>query len=71
MIKEAAKFFAGVTAWEAITHASFAASGVLPIKLFGITLTPKLNSVQIVVPAVTSAALIYIGWFRTPAPPSH
>lgn len=66
MFKEAAKFFAGVTAWEALTHASFAASGILPIKLCGITLSPKLNTVQIVIPAMTSVALIYVGWMRTP-----
>lgn len=68
MISEAAKFFAGVwvTAWEAITHASFAASGVLPMKLCGVILTTKLNTVQIVVPAITSAALVYFGWVRTP-----
>ena len=66
MIREVAKFAAGVTAWEALTHASFAASGVLPMKLCGITLTPKLNTVQIVIPALTSAALVYIGWVRSP-----
>lgn len=66
MFKEAAKLFAGVTAWEALTHASFAASGVLPLKLCGVTLTPRLNTVQIVIPALTSVALIYIGWIRTP-----
>ena len=66
MFREVAKFFAGVTAWEALTHAAFAASGVLPFKLCGVTLTPKLNMAQIVIPAMTSAALIYIGWIRTP-----
>ena len=54
MFREVAKFFAGVTAWEALTHASFAASGVLPIKLCGVTLTPKLNTVKIVIPAMTT-----------------
>ena len=54
MFREVAKFFAGVTAWEALTHAAFAASGVLPFKLCGVTLTPKLNTVKIVIPAMTT-----------------
>ncbi|MBK8459886.1 MAG: hypothetical protein IPL43_06620 [Micropruina sp.] len=67
MIKELAKFAAGVTAWEAVVHASFAVSGVLPIKLCGVTLTPKLNAIQIVLPALSCAALVYVGWFQQPA----
>lgn len=66
MIKELAKFAAGVTAWEAIVHASFAASGVLPIKLCGVTLTPRLNAIQIALPALTCAALVYVCWFNQP-----
>jgi len=64
MIKELAKFFAGLTAWEAIVHASFGLSGILPITLFGITLNPGLNTVQIIVPALMSIYLIYFGWFK-------
>lgn len=64
MYKELAKFCAGVTAWESIVHASFALSGILPFKLFGIPITRKLNRVQIILPALTSACLIYVGWFR-------
>ncbi len=64
MYKELAKFFAGLTAWEAIVHASFGLSGVLPITLFGITITPVLNTVQTIIPALLSAFLIYYGWFK-------
>lgn len=66
MYKELAKFFAGVTAWESIVHASFALSGILPFKLFGIPITRRLNRVQIILPALTSACLIYVGWFKEP-----
>lgn len=38
----------------------------MPIKLCGITLSPKLNTVQIVIPAMASVALIYVRWMRTP-----
>jgi len=31
MVNELCKFFAGVTAWEAVVHASLGLSGVLPI----------------------------------------
>lgn len=64
MCKELAKFFAGLTAWESIVHASFALSGILPITLFGITITPELNTLQIIVPALVSAYLVYFGWFK-------
>lgn len=68
MLKELFKFFAGVTAWEAVVHASLGLSGALPIKLFGITITPFLNTVQIIVPALMSCLLIYLGWLRKPVP---
>jgi len=64
MVKELCKFFAGVTAWEAIVHASLGLSGVLPISLFGITITPFLNTIQIIVPALISCLLIYLGWLH-------
>ena len=62
--KEVAKFFSGVTAWEAIAHAFLALSDVLPITIFGFTLTPAINTVQIIVPAVVSLTLAYYAWFR-------
>lgn len=64
MNRELAKFFAGVTAWEAIVHAAFGLSGILPISLFGIVITPGLNTIQTIVPALVSAYLVYFGWFR-------
>jgi len=66
MSKELFKFFAGVTAWEAVVHAALGLSGVLPISLFGVTITPFLNTIQIIVPALTSCLLIYLGWLRKP-----
>ena len=66
MIKELAKFFAGVTAWEAVVHASLAMSGVLPIKLCGVALTPRLNAVQVALPSLACAGLVYLGWFHQP-----
>jgi hypothetical protein len=62
--KEIAKFAAGVTAWESIVHLSFALSGVLPLRMFGITITKRVNSVQIVLPALVSAMLAYYGWVK-------
>lgn len=64
MYKEFAKFFAGVTAWEAIGHIFFGLSGILPITILGITLTPELNTFQIIVPALVSMVLIYFAWFK-------
>ena len=64
MVKELCKFFVGVTAWEAVVHASLGLSGVLPISLFGITITPFLNTIQIIVPALISCLLIYLGWLH-------
>lgn len=64
MFKELCKFFAGVTAWEAFVHAVLGLSGVLPISLFGIEITPFFNTIQIIVPALISCLLIYLGWLR-------
>lgn len=49
-------FAAGVTAWEAIVHASLFLNGASP-KLFGIRLVPRVNVVQAIVPAIASIAL--------------
>jgi hypothetical protein len=61
-LKELAKFGAGVAAWESVVHLSFAASGVLPLKLAGVTITARTNGVQIVAAALASASLAYYGW---------
>lgn len=60
--KEIAKFFAGLTAWEAIVHASLGLSGNLPVTFWGITVTPALNTVQIIVPVSVSILLAYYAW---------
>jgi hypothetical protein len=62
--REIAKFAAGVTAWEALVHLSFALAGVLPLRLFGITLTKRVNAIQIVVPALSSLLLACYAWGR-------
>ena len=62
--KEVAKFGSGVTAWETIVHASLGVSGALPITLFGITITPTINTVQIMVPAISSIVLAYYAWIK-------
>ena len=62
--KEVAKFAAGVTAWESLVHLSLQFAGVLPITLFGITITPEVNTIQIVLPAVVSMILAYYAWIK-------
>lgn len=62
--KEIAKFTAGLTAWEAVVHASLGLSGVLPITLFGITITPTINTIQIIIPAIVSIMLAYYAWIK-------
>jgi hypothetical protein len=64
MFKELAKFFSGVIAWEAIAHILLGVSEVLAITLWGITITPKFNTIQIIIPALVSAILTYYGWFK-------
>ncbi len=61
-LKEIAKFFAGLTAWEAIIHASLGLSGNIPITFWGIIITPTLNTIQSIVPAIVSILLAYYAW---------
>lgn len=62
-LKEIAKFFCGITAWESFVHASLWSSGVNPV-VFGITMTNTLNQVQTFIPAIISIMLGYYAWFR-------
>ncbi|MCC7302814.1 MAG: hypothetical protein IT233_09240 [Bacteroidia bacterium] len=62
MKKEIAKFLCGLTAWESIVHLSFGLSGNLPFTIFGITLTPAINTMQIIIPAIISFLLGYYAW---------
>lgn len=62
-LREIAKFFCGVTAWESFVHASLLGSHANPV-VFGITMTDTLNLVQIYIPAIVSIALGFFAWFR-------
>lgn len=62
--KDLAIFFAGLTAWESIVHASFGLWWNLPITLLGITITPEVNTIQIIVPALISSFSVYFGWLK-------
>lgn len=62
--KEMAKFFAGLTAWEAIVHASLAACDMLPLTWCHFTLTSTLNTIQIIVPGTISILLIWYAWLK-------
>ena len=60
-LKEPAKFFAGVAAWESVVHASLLVSGANPV-VFGITLSNEINLLQTIVPAIVSILLGYFAW---------
>jgi hypothetical protein len=62
MKKEIAKFLCGLTAWEAVSHFSLWANGVLPITLFGFTINETINTIQIIVFVIVSCLLGYYGW---------
>lgn len=62
--KEIAKFFAGITAWEAVVHASLAACDMLPLAWCNFTLTSTVNTIQIIIPGTVSLILIWYGWFK-------
>ncbi len=61
--KEIAKFFAGVTAWEAVVHLSMAGCDLLPIRWCGFTITHTINNLQIILPGLISILLTWYGWF--------
>lgn len=60
--KEISKFAAGAAAWEAIGHLFLAFSGLLPLTVFGITLTAMFNAVWVVIIASVSMLLIWYAW---------
>jgi hypothetical protein len=60
-MKELAKFACGVTAWEAVVHAALLVNGVT-VTLFGFTLTPEVNLIQTIIPAIVAFALAYYAW---------
>lgn len=61
--KEAAKFFAGVAANQALTHGALAAADI-QFSLFGIAYTPRLNMIAAIVWAVILVVLAYYAWSR-------
>lgn len=60
--KEIAKFFAGAMAWHALTHLAFEFSDVLPLTIFGITMTPGMNKAGIIVWSAVAAIVAYYAW---------
>ena len=55
--KNVIAFGAGVAAWEAVVHFSLLVNRAQP-RLFGIRMTRRLNTIQSIVPALCSMALI-------------
>lgn len=66
--KEVAKFFAGVAAEETVVHWTLGFSEVLPLKLFGITITPTLNTGAMVVWPIIAGLLVYYAWMQKEHP---
>lgn len=62
--KEVAKVAVGAAGHEAISHALLSGSGLLPLKAFGITITPGHNSIIIVVWTLVTVALVYYAWCK-------
>ena len=56
-------FAAGITAWEAVVHGSLLLNRAAP-KLFGLRLTPPVNVVQTIVPALASMTLARLAFAR-------
>lgn len=60
--QEMAKFAAGAAAWEALGHTMLAFSGLLPLSVWGITVTHTFNTIWIMVVAGLSMALAWYAW---------
>lgn len=59
-----AKFFSGVAVNEIVNHLVLGASNSLPIKLFGLTITPTYNFIILVAWSVAAIFLIHYAWFK-------
>lgn len=59
--KEIAKFFSGWEACHTVFHAYFLASGT-PLTVAGVSLTPTLNMVAVVIGGLVAFALGIYGW---------
>lgn len=62
--KELAKFLSGVSAWETAAHTALGMNGLIPITLFGFTITPTINTMLIIFPAIITIFLVYYAWFK-------
>lgn len=62
--KEVAKFLSGFAAHEVLSHALLSGSGLLPLHIFGITVTQGYNAGIIVMWVVITFALIHYAWFK-------
>lgn len=58
--KEVAKFAAGAAAWEALGHLLLAFRGLLPLTVWGVTLTATFNAVWVV---IIGAAAVILAWY--------
>ena len=61
--KDIAKFLSGFATHEVLSHAFLSKSGLLPLHIFGITITQDYNLVVIVMWTIVTFALIYYAWF--------
>ena len=63
--REAAKFFAGAFAYDAVMHLMLALSDVLPLTFLRvITLTRGLNVAAMIAAAAIALSLAYYGWMQ-------
>lgn len=60
--REIAKFASGAACWEAIGHLMLATSDLLPLTVWGVTVTATMNVFWIVLMFVLSALLAHFGW---------
>jgi hypothetical protein len=60
--KEVAKFLAGAAAWEGLTHLILAFTDLLPLRIWGFTLTPVLNIIWIVFIGAVTITLAWYAW---------
>lgn len=62
--KEIAKFLSGFAAHEALSHTVLSGSGLLPLTIFGFTVTAGYNSGIIALWWIVLFALVYYAWFK-------
>lgn len=61
--KEISKFLAGFLFEGLFGHIWLASSGLLPMQIWGITVTASLNSFGIVFHILATVLLVYYAWF--------